>query len=93
MARRCVNDGSPGRCCQAFSQGVSSGQNFTFTDSRGHTKCAKCTVIDRSRGRGKGFQFRFVKSAQCGIVSGCAALRPGGGGGLTLPGGQVPSLG
>lgn len=94
MARRCVSDGSPGRCCQAFSQGVRSGQNFTFTDSRGHTRCASCSVIQRTKGRGQGFRFRFVSGQACGIVSGCAALRPGGAGGLTLPqGGGVPTLG
>lgn len=74
MARRCTNDGAPGMCCAAFSQGVRSGQAFTATDHTGRARCHVCTVIQRSKGRGAGFQHRFAKSQVCGIVSGCPAL-------------------
>lgn len=89
MARRCVSDSTPGRCCQAMSQGIRSGQTFTFTDSRGHTRCASCEIIQRTKGRGPGFRFRFHKGSACGIISGCAALA-GGGGQMQI--GQVGAL-
>jgi hypothetical protein len=90
MARRCTNDGTPGLCCRALSSGVQAGQNFSFTDSRGHKRCGVCNIIQRTHGRGPGFQFRFKKGAACGIVSGCAALQGAGTTGtmLTLP--QAP---
>ena len=98
MARRCTNDGSPGKCCQAFSQGIRSGQTFTYTDRNGHARCASCSIRQSHSKRHPGkqvFQFKFEKNASCGIVSGCPALAQGGGGGgvLQLPApGQVPSL-
>jgi hypothetical protein len=89
MARRCVTDNTPGLCCAAASKGIASGQFFTHPDARtGKLRCHVCTVIQRTKGRGMGFQHRFAKSGQCNIVSGCAALQPAGGQGfLTLPAG------
>ena len=75
MGKRCVSTPGPGRCCQAMQSGVRPGQSFQFTDSRGHARCASCEVIQRTKGRGPGFRFRFLKGSVCGIgPGGCTAL-------------------
>jgi hypothetical protein len=77
-----------------MSQGVRPGQVFTFTDSRGHQRCAACDVIQRSKGRGPGFRFRFHRGSDCGLISGCPALSQMGGAappmGITL--GQTATI-
>lgn len=92
MRRVCTTQPGDGVCCRAFSQGVRSGQSFTFTDRNGNPRCGSCTTIQRTKNRGTGFQFRFRKGQECGIVRGCAALAQAGGGTLALPaqGGQIP---
>lgn len=75
MARRCVTTPGPGRCCQAMSQGIQPGATFRIQLASGAQRCAVCHVVQRTHGRGAGFQFRFVRSSVCGIgPSGCAAL-------------------
>jgi hypothetical protein len=91
MARRCVTDNTPGLCCaavQQFGQAVAA-QGFQHADARtGKMRCHTCKVKPRSKNRGQGFEHRFAKSSVCGIISGCPALQPGGGGqSLTIGGG------
>ena len=96
MARRvCTTQPGDGACCRAFSQGVRSGQNFTFTDSRGNQRCGSCSIVQSRSKRHPGknvFQFKFQKNQACGIVSGCAALQGNAGGGLVLGGTQTPAI-
>jgi hypothetical protein len=86
MARRCTTVPGFGACCAAYGRGVQSGQTFTFTDSRGHTRCASCTQRpSRSRNPAKQGRmvtdFRFHKGAECGLSPGGCPNVPGGGGG------------
>lgn len=94
MRRVCTTQPGDGACCRAFSQGVRSGQSFSFTDARGNTRCGSCTITQSKSKRNPGknvFSFKFQKNQACGIVSGCAALQGGAGGGvasgaqLTIP--------
>jgi len=80
MRRVCTTQPGDGVCCRAFSQGVRSGQTFTFTTRNGQQKCGACSVIQRTKGRGPGFQFRFHRGSECGLIHGCAALQQAGGG-------------
>ena len=45
-------------------------------------RCHTCTIIQRTKGRGQGFQHRFAKNGACNLVSGCPVLATGAGGGL-----------
>lgn len=98
MARRCTTVPGFGRCCAAFQQGIQD--RFTFTDSRGTQRCARCSIRQsqsknpQKRGRNV-FHFEFLKNSVCGIgPGGCPVLTPGQGQGqLSLPGPtQVPTL-
>lgn len=96
MARRCTTVPGFGTCCRAAQQGLTN-TVFKMTDSRGIVRCAECAVVRSTSKRHPGanvFQFRWHKSAECGIgPGGCPALA-GGAGGLGL--GQttqvIPSL-
>lgn len=80
MARRCTTDNSPGLCCTALTNGVRSGQAFSHPDPRtGKMRCHVCTIVQRSKGRGQGFQHRYAKNSVCNIVSGCPVLSTTGG--------------
>ena len=83
MARRCTTVPGYGTCCAAAQQGA-LGRPFRV-GAAGRERCAQCDVITKRNGQ-QGFRFRWHKSAQCGIVSGCPALAQGGQGGmLQLP--------
>lgn len=84
MARRCTTVPGFGTCCAAAQQGA-LGRPFTV-GAQGRQRCAQCDVITKRNGQ-PGFRFRWHKSSQCGIVSGCPALTQGGGQGgmLQLP--------
>lgn len=90
MARRCTTVPGFGICCTVAQQG-NLGRPFRYGPA-GRERCAQCDVIQKTKNRGPGFRFRWHKSAQCGIVSGCPALAQAGGQGqiggpvLSLPG-------
>lgn len=93
MARRCVTDNTPGLCCAALTSGIASGQVFTHPDHNGRARCHVCTIINRSKNRGKGFQHRFAKNSACNIISGCPSLAQAGGGlAFGGGGGAVPAV-
>lgn len=94
MARRCTTVPGFGACCAAAQQGHLGGP-FRFTDSKGNQRCGECSIIQRSKGRGPGFQFRFHKNAECGLgPHGCPALANAPGGIYTTgPGGYLGSQG
>lgn len=74
MARKCSTVPGYGACCAAATQGR-LGAPFRFTDSKGNQRCGECNVIQRSKGKGPGFQFRFHRNSQCGLgPHGCPAL-------------------
>jgi hypothetical protein len=93
MARRCTTVPGYGTCCAAAQAGR-LGAPFRIGPA-GHERCAQCDVVGKRKG-GQGFRFRFVKSAQCGLMSGCPALQgagPGQGNLMSLPPAmQVPSF-
>ena len=102
MARRCTTVPGYGTCCRAAQQGLIN-RTMVITDSRGNKRCAECAVVQsKSRDPRKAgkqvFEFRFHKSAECGIgPGGCPYLQGGAvgfagggraGGQLALPGPQ-----
>lgn len=97
MARRCTTVPGYGTCCRAAQQGLLN-QVMQITDSRGNKRCAECaTVQSQSRDPRKAgrtvFQFRFHKSAECGIgPSGCPYLAGGTQTGRPLQLGAQPRL-
>lgn len=87
MARRCTTVPGFGICCAAAQRGR-IGKEFSFTDSKGHVRCAQCDIIQRTKNRGQGFRFRFLKNAVCQIgPGGCPSLnaQPGAGSVGTIP--------
>lgn len=77
MARRCTTVPGYGFCCNAAQQNALN-RPVRMTTSGGKQRCVQCTTITRTKNRGQGFQFRFVKNAQCGIgPSGCPVLGQG----------------
>ncbi len=92
MARRCTTVPGYGTCCRAAQQGL-LGQNMRIATQHGE-RCARCDTIQRTKGKGPGFRFRFVKNSVCGIgPGGCPALAQAGAGntGFQQPG-QVLTL-
>lgn len=100
MARRCTTVPGYGLCCRAAGQGLLNAP-FRMTDSKGHQRCAECAQITKRNGQ-PGFQFRWHKGTECGIVSGCPNLTGGtagasiqqypiGAGGM-INTGQVPAF-
>lgn len=83
MARRCTTVPGFGVCCQAAQAGR-LGQPIAVQTRTGQ-RCAICTPIQKRRG-GTGFQFRFRKDSECGIVSGCPI-------GQNVPTGGLPQIG
>lgn len=85
MARKvCTTTQGDSVCCVAAQRGA-LGRVFTFTTRSGSRRCGQCDLITKRNGQ-PGFRFRFHKSAECGIVGGCAALAGAAGGGtLALP--------
>lgn len=79
--KKCTTVAGTSPCCAAAQRGL-LGKVFTFTDSRGNVRCGECNTIQSTSKRHAGalvFQFRFHKSAECGIgPRGCAALLQGG---------------
>ena len=78
MSKRvCTTQSGESVCCVAASRGL-LGRPITFTTRSGARRCGECNVVpsqSRSHPGKPVFQFRFHKSAECGIVgSGCAAL-------------------
>lgn len=100
MAKRCTNiPAAQSACCVAAQRGLLNAP-FTFTDSRGTTRCGQCSVVPSRSKRHPGqpvFHFQFMRRASCGLgPGGCPALAQAGGGGqgigggiLTLPPGGV----
>jgi hypothetical protein len=86
MARRCTTVPGYGTCCAAAQAGR-LGQPFRVGPA-GRERCAQCDQITKVNGQ-PGFRFRWHKSAQCGIVSGCPALAQMGGQGPAL---QIPQF-
>lgn len=86
--RRCTTVPGFGTCCRAAQAGALN-RPIPINTPHGQ-RCGECRVITKRRG-GQGFQFRFHKSSECGLMAGgCPALAAGGGGGQlplpTLPG-------
>lgn len=73
MPRRCTTVQGFGRCCQAKQQNL-MGQPIRVRTQHGE-RCAMCSDVTKHNGR-PGFQFRFIKSENCGISAGCPM--PGG---------------
>lgn len=93
MPRRCVTVPGPSACCVAYSpvsqggKGLAVGQAFPSPNGK---HCMHCNIIQRSKGRGPGWQVRFVKNAMCPELPGsCAAKIAGAGAGGFL---QLPTI-
>jgi hypothetical protein len=69
MSRRvCTTSPGFGACCQAAQAGQ-LGQNIVVNVPGHGQRCGICRQIQKRKG-GVGFQFRFQKSAACGLAAG-----------------------